>query len=167
MQDDALTVAWRLTQPGVPVNDRLQDQILEVCPHFFHHLIGEPQPRVVHREQDALHFEGRVELILHDFDGVEQLAQPLKRKIFALHRHHDTVGRRQGVQGQQAKAWGAVQHDEVVVVTHALERGAQFALALVRVHQLNLRAHQVKVGRKDVEVGGGRRDNGLANVEVA
>ena len=81
VQDDALAMARSLPEAGVPVDDRLQHQILEMCTHLVHHLIRQSETRVVHRQQDAFHFKGRVELVLHDFDGVEQLAQPLARSI--------------------------------------------------------------------------------------
>ena len=167
MQDDALPVAGCFAKAGVPVNDRLQDQILEMRPHLVHDLIRKAQARVVHGQQNAFHFKGRVELVLDNLDGIQQFAQPFQSEVLALNGHHHAVGCGQRIQGEQPEAGRAVEHDEVVVVPHLLQGGAKLAFALLCMDQLNFRTDQVEVGGEDVEVGRGGGDNGAAEVHFA
>ena len=44
----------------------------------------------------------RIEIGAHQLDGLQQLAQAFQREELALQRHHHRIGRRHGVDGEQA-----------------------------------------------------------------
>ena len=48
--------------------------------HFIVNLVGLAQTRVVHRQQEAFDFEGRVQLGLDDFNGIQQFADASNAK---------------------------------------------------------------------------------------
>ena len=52
--------------------------------NFFRYVLDEAGAAVVHRKHDALDFESGVEVLLREFDGVHQLAEPFERIELAL-----------------------------------------------------------------------------------
>ena len=120
---------------------RLEHQLLEVPLHIVVYLTGQPEPGVVHGEQKALYLQFRVELALDDLYGVEQLADALQSEELALHGDDDRVGRRKRIHRNQAQRGAAVYQYIVVVVTYRLEHLGYLALAVVKIHHLNLRTH--------------------------
>ena len=61
VHDDGLAVAWCLAQLGVAVDDGIEDHLLEMGLDLLHDLLGEPQPLVVHGEEDPFNVEVRVQ----------------------------------------------------------------------------------------------------------
>ena len=93
------------------MDDRVQDQILKCatlpsCPQ---------RNRVVHRQQDPSTAKDGLSWVCTIFTVLSNLPSPSRAKALA---HHDAARSRQGVQGEQAQTWGAVQHNEVVVVAN-------------------------------------------------
>ena len=76
-------------QLHVTLNDRLEDQFLEMSFHLVIDLVGQTQATVVHSQQKSLDFQLLIEFALDDFYGAEQLADALKCKLFALHGNDD------------------------------------------------------------------------------
>ena len=97
MQNDAFPVTRCLAKAGISVYHSLKYEILEVGPSLLDHVVCESEARVIHREKDSLDFKGRIELVLNDFDGIQQLPQSLQGEILTLHRNNDTICRRKGV----------------------------------------------------------------------
>ena len=81
----------------ITLDNGFEHQFLEVALYFVVNLVGKTQTRVVHRQQEALDFQFRIELTLDDTDGVEQFADTLKGKVFALHRDNHRIGCCQGI----------------------------------------------------------------------
>ena len=160
-------MAWSFPQTCVSVNHRLEHQILEVRAHLVHHLIRQPQARVVHGQQNALHFKGRIQLCLDNFHGVQQFAQALQGKVLTLNRHHHAVCCCQCIQRQQAKTGGAIQDDEIVPVTDSFQGMTQFALTAFRMDQLNLCTYEVEVGGQHIKVGGRGWNDAILHVDFA
>ena len=103
MHDNGLAMAGRLTETGVPVDEGIEDQLAEMHPDFFDHLVRQPEAGVVHGQQNALDAQAGIESALHDFDGVEQLAQSLEGEVFALNRDDHAVRCSEGIQGDQTQ----------------------------------------------------------------
>ena len=79
-EDDAFTVAWGFSEAGVAVDDRVQDQILEVRAHLFHNLVRQAQPRVVHRQQDPSTAKDGLSWVCTIFTVLSNLPSPSKAK---------------------------------------------------------------------------------------
>ena len=60
--------------------------------HLVVDLVGKAQAAVIHREQETLYLECRIEPTLDYLDGVEQLADALQREVLTLHGYDDRVG---------------------------------------------------------------------------
>ena len=97
-----------VAQFHVALDDGLEHQFLEVAFHFVVDLVGLSQARVVHRQQEAFDFEGRVQLRLDDLDGVQQLADAFEREVFGLHGDDDRVGGGKRVDGNESQRRRAV-----------------------------------------------------------
>ena len=70
---------------------------------LLHHLVGELRAGVVHDADDDRHLERRVEVLLHEPDVAQELAQALEGVVLALDGHEDLGRRRQAVHRQQAE----------------------------------------------------------------
>ena len=70
----------------------------------------------------VLSSSGRVQVLLHQLDVAQELAQALQGVVLALDRDQHLGGRGQAVDGQQAERGRAVDEHEVVVVADLVER---------------------------------------------
>ena len=113
----------------------------------LHDLVGQLRAGVVHHQDDGADLERRVEVLLHEVDVAQQLAQALEGVVLALDRDEHLGGRRQAVDGEQAERGRAVDEDEVVVVAHLLERPLEAQLTAEGRDELDLGAGQVEGGR--------------------
>src|SRR5262245_11657506 len=75
VDDDRFAEAWRFAQSNVSWDHGAIDALGEIAPGLVHHLLGEIQTIVVHRQQDTLDLKRRVEALLHESDRSEQVAQ--------------------------------------------------------------------------------------------
>ena len=73
-------------------DDCAKSNVLKVCPDFLHHLISQGSPGIVQRQQYSFDLQLWVEARLNDLDGIQQFAQSLQGKIFALDGNDDRVG---------------------------------------------------------------------------
>lgn len=96
-------MAGTLREFDVALYDGAEDQFLEVALHLVVDLAGQAQAAVIHREQETLDLELRVEFALDDLDGVEQLADALQGEILTLHGDDDAVGCRQRIDRDQTE----------------------------------------------------------------
>src|SRR3546814_8434424 len=53
VHNDGNAEARCFAQPCIALDDGIEDKVVEMGTHFFDHLIGKPQPHVIHRQQDA------------------------------------------------------------------------------------------------------------------
>ena len=90
-------MAGGLAEPDVPGDDRGVDLTGEVSLHLFRHLDGQVGAAVVHGQQHPFDGDAGVELLLHDADGGQQVAQSLQGVILALNRDQHRVRRTQAV----------------------------------------------------------------------
>ena len=76
-------MTWRFGQANVARNDRLEHQIAETIAYVVGNLVGKAMAAIVHCERHTNDIESRIEKLLHPFDRLEKLAQPLKREELA------------------------------------------------------------------------------------
>ena len=86
-----------LRQLHVALDDRLKYQFLEVAFHLVVYLACQTQTTVVHREQESLNLELRVQFALDNPYCVKEFADAFQSEILALHRYYHRVGSRKGI----------------------------------------------------------------------
>ena len=74
VENNGQAVTWTFAQFHIALYHRFEHQFLEMSLYLIVDLVGQAQAAVVHREQETLNFQLRIQLALDDFDGVEQLA---------------------------------------------------------------------------------------------
>ena len=107
---------------------------------------------VVHRGQDAVDGQARVEPVADLLDRLDQQGDAAHGEELALQRDDDPVRGGEGVDRQQAERGLAVDEDDVVVVQQRAQHPGEDHLAGDLADQLHLGRGQVDVGRDDVEV---------------
>jgi hypothetical protein len=145
--------ARRLGQAHVARHGAAEHLRTEVLLRIIGHLSAQVEPRVVHRQQHAIEREWRIEVLLHEANGVQQLRDALERVVLALDRDDDAVGRRQHVQRDEPERWGTIEEHVLVLFAHLLQRTPQHRLAMWSRHELELCTDQVLRRRQHVEVG--------------
>ena len=159
-------MAGRLTETGVAVDEGIEDQLAEMHPDFFDHLVRQPEAGVVHGKQDALDAKAGIESALYDFDGVEQLAQSLEGEVFALNRDDHAVRCSEGIQGDEAQRRGAIDQNEVEFLAQRLQSLAHPLLSLSLANEFDFCTDQVDVGGQEPQVGVARFDDGGSGVRL-
>jgi hypothetical protein len=171
-------VRGRLGEPHVARDHRAEQLVAEVLLELGRDVLRERVARVVHRAQQALDLEPRIEVRAHLLEGLQQVRQAFERVILALHRDEHRIGGAQSVQRQEAERRRAVEQDEVVVGSdfrdrrlHLPERVGERVLEprlpLRQVDELDLGAGQVAIRRHEVEPGRGRRDAHVGDLLLA
>ena len=151
VQDHGQSVARSLGELDITLDDGLEHQFLEVALHLVVDLVGQAQTTVEHRQQETFDLQVRVQLVFDDLDGVEQLADTLQCKVFALYGDDHGVGSRQGIDGDEAQGGGTVNQDIVVLLADGIEQLLDDLLTVIQVQHLNLRTYQVDVTGDDVQ----------------
>ena len=98
--------------------------------HFAADLGREVRARVVHREEDALDGQFRIQVVANEIDGGDQLGQPLQRVVLTLNRNQHRIGRGQRVDRQEPERRWAIDQDVVVLVRRAIDEARQLSLSL-------------------------------------
>src|SRR5262245_4350874 len=137
-------IADGLADPG------LEDEVAEVLLEDLERLPRVERPAVVHRREDPLDPDVRIQVLADHAERVLELDETAEREVLALDGHDHAVGRDQRVDRQQAQRRRRVDDDEVVAVEHRLERLLQGALAPDHRGERELGAGQVD--RRDREV---------------
>ena len=151
VENDGKAMALTLAQLDVALDDGLEYQLLEVALHLIVNLVGKAKTTVVHGEQETFDLELGVELALDNLDGVEQLADTLKSKVFALYGDDDAVGCCERVDCDETQRWRAVDEDEVVFLTDGGKQVLDNPFAVLQIEHLYLGTYQVDVAGDDVE----------------
>ena len=115
-------------------------------------LAAEARASVVHGDDDAEDVELRIQVLLHERDGVEQLGEPFERVVLGLHRDEDLPRGDQRVDREHAQRRRAVDEDEVVAVDVAGERVLEHVLVARASGELHDGAGQVRAGRQQREM---------------
>ena len=160
IRHDRLSEAGRLGHSNITGNDRVDHQVAEVRPHVGGHLIGQPGPAVVHREQHGTDDQPGVQVGLDHLDAAEQLGQPLEGVVLALDRDEHLASPDQRVQRQQAERRRAVDED-VVEILGAVEQTGERPLQPVLTRHLR---RQFEVGPGEVNRGR-RTEQGVRDLD--
>ena len=134
--------------------------------HLVLDLVRQTQARVVHRQQEALDGQLRVQLRLDNLDGIQQLGDTLQREVLTLHGDDDRVRRRQRIHRDETQRGRAVDEDEVVVLLQRLQQMRHDLLALRQVQHLYLCTYQVYVAGDEVQPRDIRLEDGLAGIHA-
>src|SRR5215471_19917977 len=89
-----LTEAWTLRKSHIAGNHRSKNQAGKMLPNFPRYLVRDIGPGVKHREEDSLGHQRRVQTLLDQVDGVQQLRKSFERVVLALQGYDDRVGGR-------------------------------------------------------------------------
>ena len=119
--------------------------------HLVVYLSGQAQTLVVHRQQEALNLQFRIQLALDNLYRVEKLADTLECEILTLHRDNHRVGCRQSIDSDKSERRTTVDEYEIVVVAYRLEDSAEHFLAVVEVKHFYLSTDEVDMARDDVQ----------------
>ena len=126
-------------RPGQIGALRLVDELLQVFDNF----VGELGLAVEHGQRDAGDLELRVDLLVHQLDGLEKLADALQRQEMRLHRDDHVGGGRQSVDGEQAQARRTVQQDEIEIVFGCGQAIAQQCFTAGNIDQFDFHGRQI------------------------
>jgi len=155
----------RLCKPDRLGDGRGQHRHPVALPHVGQHSPGVRGAPVEHGGQDPPDQQLTVEDALYVGDGVQELADATVAEHLALQRHQHLVRGGERIERQHTERGRAVQQHHVVLVQHALQRGAQHVLAAGPGQQLRLGTGEVDGGRQQVhallhldqDVGSGRQ----------
>ena len=139
-------------EPDIPGNDRLEDLGSEVLAGVGDDLTGEIEAGVVHRKEDAINRELRIDGLLDPVDRVEQLRKALEGVVLALDGDEHRVRCGEHVDGEQSQRGRAVDQDVVVSIADGSDGVVHRKLAVFAVDQLDLCAGEVRSRRRDIQV---------------
>ena len=125
-------VRRRLGEAHVARNDRAIELVAEMLLELGRDVLRERVARIVHRAQQALDLEPRVEVRAHLLDRLDEIGKSFERVVLALHRDQHRVGRAQPVERQQRQRRRAVEQDEIVVGGDSADRRRASGAALRR-----------------------------------
>jgi len=151
IEHDGLAKARSLGQAHVSGDDCGEDLRAKILTRVCGNLAGQVEARVVHGEEHAGNAEGRIDAVLDQVHGVEELTQTLERVVFALQRDEQRIGRREHVERDEAKRRRAVDEDEVVVVAHERDGFAHPALSTRDIDEFDLCPGKIWRCGQDIE----------------
>jgi len=82
---------------------------------------------------------------------VEELGYTLDRQILALDGNEDRIGRGKRIERQKIERRRAVDYDEGVFLENRPNRLFQAIFAIIHRHELDGGAHEILIGRNDIE----------------
>src|SRR5215470_8159665 len=89
IENNRLTKTWCFCQANIARNHALKDLGAEKTAQIGCHLAGKRGALVVHRQENALDFQARVEGAANSHQGVEQLRHAFQGEVFALNGDQD------------------------------------------------------------------------------
>src|SRR5438876_5729041 len=113
IQEHRLAERRSFAEPNVPRNDRFQQGIAKMLRDVLPNLFRQIRTVVKHGEQDSFDFQVFVELMANALERIHQIGKTFQRKVFALNRYEDGIGRAKSIYGQDAERRWAVDQDEV------------------------------------------------------
>ena len=97
----------------------------------------------IHRQQETLDVERRVEAALDLADGVQQLRKPFEGEVFALHGDEHCIGGREDIDGGVTQRRGAVDENVVEPFTHGVHDALHHMVGVLQFGQLGVGCYQV------------------------
>src|ERR1700720_821162 len=127
-----LPMTRRLSQPDVSRYASGTQLIPKKLSKLRDHLLRQVSPLIQHGQDYPLDLQPRVQPRPDPLDRIQQLADPLQRKVLRLHGDQNRVSRNQRVQREQVKRRRTVQHNVVEAITQRSNPVAQPVLSPVR-----------------------------------
>src|SRR5262249_19929028 len=141
----------RLREADRVFDGEVVDEVAEVLTHQLQHLLRMQCARFEDGWQDAGHLELGVEFQPHPLHAAMQLLHTLETKVLALERDDHLVGGHEGVDGDQAQRWGAVDYHEVELALDRSQLLCQDGPPADLVQQLALGTGKLNVCRRVVD----------------
>ena len=135
----------------VPLYYGVEDHVPEVLPELIHNLGVHFGAAVEHGDYEAFDSERRIDSVLDQANGLEQLAKAFQGKELRLDGDYHGVGGSQGIDGDQPEGRGAVDDDEIIVVTDRGDGFFQDGLPFISIQELDLGSYEVDVGWNQVQ----------------
>ena len=95
------------------------------APDGFEHVPRKGRARVKLRHQDARYRKPRIQPCADELVRVHEVPQTLQREVLALGGDQHAGGRDQGVEGQEAQRWRAVDENDLHVRRDGAKRRAK------------------------------------------
>ena len=76
-------------QLHITLNNGCKNEIAERTFHLFIYLVSQAKTRIVHRQQESLNFQSRIQLRLNNLYRIQQFTDTFQRKILALNGDDD------------------------------------------------------------------------------
>lgn len=144
-------MAGRFRQPHTSWNHRSKDLTLEKFAQIGGHLTSQVRTVVVHRQQNTFDLDGMIESFANPIDRIHETGNPFQREELTLDRDQDAVRGHQGIQSQEIQSRRAIDQNELVSIPNSAQPLAQDELAPFDVHQIQVAADQILVGREQVQ----------------
>ena len=179
--DHGLPIRRRLGDADIARDDCLQSLFREVRAHLGLNLFGEARAPISHRQQHRRHAQAGIEIRSYALNRRPELTQPLERVVLGLDRDQHFVRSDHDIEGHQSQRRGAVDQDDIDVITRVEELTdsiAQQELPPLDIDQLDLGPREVDSGRTntdplDIRAGledfldGGAADNDIVSRQSA
>src|SRR6185503_6107689 len=122
---------------------RLEDEVSEVLLEHLHRLAAVQGSRVVHRRENALDLDDRIQVLPDHAERVLELDETAEREVLALDGDDHAVRGSERVDREEAEGRRRVDEDVVVAVAHREQRFLQRALAADHARKRHLSARKV------------------------
>src|SRR5579859_2520881 len=130
IENNRLTETWCFRKPDVPRNHALEYLRTKEAAQVSRDLAGERRSFVVHREENALNFQRRIEGSPDSHQRIEKLGNAFKGQILTLNGNQDGIGGDEAIQGQKIESRRAVQDNEFVPILDFPHKGLQPIFAI-------------------------------------
>ena len=84
-------MAGRFSEPYIPRDNGLEHLLLEVVLDLFLNLLGELRTQVKHGQDNTKDLDIRIELLLNDIDGLDELSQTFESILLTLDGNDDLI----------------------------------------------------------------------------
>ena len=158
---------WRLGKADAPLYYGIEHHILEMLPQFVDHLGVDLRPAVEHSYDESFDRKSGIDLVLHEPDGLEELAQALQGEVFRLDRDHYGISGGKGIDRDKSEGRGTVDNDVVIVVADRGKPLPEDGFAFRSLNHLDLSSDQVDVGRYHLKVVQLRLDQDVVDIDGA
>src|SRR5580658_948449 len=153
IQDHRFANAGGFADLRIPVDDRIENDLVEMLSYLTDHLVTEAKPAIIHGHQDTFDGQSGIQAALYDLDRIQQFTQTFQGKKLCLDRHDHGVRSGEGVNGDQAQRRGAIDDNEIIFVLYGFQDPLEYTFAVRVVDHLDLVSYKVDMGGNDVEVG--------------
>ena len=160
-------MAGCLAEADVALDYGPEHHLLEMVPKFGHHLGMNLCAAVEHCHEETFDSQVGIDFSLHQAYGLQQLSKAFEGEELRLYGDDDRIGGSEAVDGDEPERRGTVDHDVVVAVLNGLQNFLEHGFTLGHVQHLNFCAHEVDMGRHQMQAGHLGLDEGILDADFA